>query len=345
MLTIDLQALAANYRLLNARVATGVSIKADAYGLGAAHIASALEAAGCQTYFVATADEGLALRPIIKGDIYVFSGLVPQGAGLIPVLNSLADIERFKGGACAVFFDTGMNRLGLGADETARVIQNPTLLKHCNIRLFLSHFACSEDSNHPMNITQCTQIDRIKNALAPFFPSAQWSMCNSSGVFHYPQAHYDLARCGYAVYGGNPTPNAPNPMHPVVQLDVPILQIRHVRAGETIGYSATHRFEADSITATVQMGYADGFARAHQLGQTPLYWRGLPCPVLGRVSMDYVTVGLGHIQGQKPQAGDSLEVLGDAQDIDALARSANTIGYAILTSLGKRYQRRYIGGL
>jgi alanine racemase len=344
MLTIDLQALAANYRLLNPRVATGVSIKADAYGLGAVHIAPALEAAGCQTYFVATADEGLALRPIIKGDIYVFSGLVPERAGLIPVLNSLSDIENFRGGACAVFFDTGMNRLGLGADETARVIKNPALLKHCDVRLFLSHFACAEEATHPMNIAQCARIDAIKTSLAPQFPAAKWSMCNSSGVFHYPQVHYDLARCGYAIYGGNPTPYTLNPMRPVVQLHVPILQTRHVRAGDTIGYSATHRFEADSITATIQMGYADGFARAHQQGQAVVYWRGTPCPVVGRVSMDYVTIGIGHIQGQKPQAGDTLEVLGDSQDIDALARSANTIGYEILTSLGKRYQRRYIDG-
>jgi alanine racemase len=345
MLTIDLQAIADNYRLLNARVATGVSIKADAYGLGALHIAPALEAAGCQTYFVATADEGLALRPIIKGDIYVFSGIVPERAGLIPVLNSLSDIENFRGGACAVFFDTGMNRLGLGADETARVIENPALLKHCDIKLFLSHFACAEDASYPMNLEQSDRIATIKNVLAPQFPAAKWSMCNSSGVFHYPQVHYDLARCGYAIYGGNPTPYTLNPMRPVVQLHVPILQIRHVRAGDTIGYSATHRFNTDNTTATVQMGYADGFVRTHQTGQAQLYWRGVACPVLGRVSMDYVTIGIGHITGLTPQAGDTLEVLGDAQDIDTLAKSAGTIGYEILTSLGKRYPRRYIDGL
>lgn len=355
ILTIDLAALADNYTLL-AKLGnaphTGACIKANAYGTGADMAATALAARGCRDFFVATAAEGARLRPHVTGDIYVFAGLHSGSTaeftahGLIPSLNSLADISAHKavgGGACAVFFDTGLNRLGLGADETAHLLQHPELLSGLDIRLFLSHFACAEDPAHPLNAQQCARAHNIRAALSPLYPAARWSMCNSSGIFHYPEVRYDLLRPGYALYGGNPTPEKPNPMKPVVRLDVRVLQTRYVRAGDTIGYSATHRFDADSETATVCLGYADGFARAHQKGGAVLYWQGQPCPVIGRVSMDLVTIGIGHLEGPRPQAGDMLEVLGPHQDADMLAASAGTIGYEILTSLGLRYARRYIG--
>ncbi|MBU6235032.1 MAG: alanine racemase [Alphaproteobacteria bacterium] len=347
ILTIDLAAIAANYRLLQAKsgsAAVGASIKADAYGLGAAAVAPVLEAAGCRDFFVATVDEGMALRAFTRQNIFIFGGMRAgeQAAlaefELMPALNSLADIAAYKGPA-AVFFDTGMNRLGLGADETATLIADPALLRGIDVKLFLSQFACSEDAAHPMNLAQCARIEAIRTGLKPHFPHARWSMCNSGGVYHYPQAHYDLVRPGYALYGGNPAPEATNPMHPVVKLEARILQTRDVKAGESIGYSATHVFDAPTRTATICMGYADGFMRSHS-GKSHVYWQGQACPVLGRVSMDLVTIGIGHLQNQ-PQAGDLLEVLGPHQEIDALAATGGTIGYEILTGLGHRYRRLY----
>lgn len=349
VLTIDLSAVAANYRFLQQKTGgtlVGVSIKADAYGLGAARVVPVLYAAGCRHFFVATAAEGHELRRLPGFEdcvIYVLGGIgTGEMTGLVPVLNSLHDIALFKGGPCAVFFDTGLNRLGLGADETARLLSDSALLDGLDLTLFMSHFACADDPGHAMNLDQCARIAAIRAALAPRFPAARWSMCNSSGVFHYPQAHYDMARCGYAVYGGNPTPESSNPMTPVVRLEARVLQTRKVRTGQTVGYGATHRFEQDAEVATICLGYADGFARAQAAGQAVVYWHGRPCPVLGRVSMDLVTIGTGHLEGPRPAPGDLIEAIGPHQGIDALAAGGGTIGYEILTSLGRRIPRIYI---
>lgn len=349
ILTIDLGAIAENYGIVKAvsgEAAVGASIKADAYGLGAEKVGPALYKAGCRSFFVATVEEGIRLRGVLpETAIYIFAGIHGGDReafgvhNLRPCLNSLADIAAWAGGPCAVFFDTGMNRLGLDATEAARLIAEPDLLARCDVRLFLSHFACSEDTVQPMNLEQCARIDAIRAVLAPHYPHVMWSMCNSSGAFHYPQVHYDLIRAGYALYGGNPTPDKPNPMRPVVTLEAWVLQTRLCQTGESIGYSATYRFDAPTETATICLGYADGFFRS-QSSRAQVYFNGEPCPVLGRVSMDLVTIGINHLK-RKPVVGDMIEVLGPHQDIEALARSGQTIGYEILTSLGSRYARVY----
>lgn len=351
ILNVDLSAILGNYHLLQQKAessAIAASIKANAYGLGADRIAPVLARAGCRHFFVASVAEGIALRQVTPHTIYVFGGIHAgdQDAftahNLTPVLNSLDDIGRYKGGPCAVFFDTGMNRLGLGPDETARVIVAPELLRHLDVRVFISHFACSEDAPHPLNTLQIERFAAIRTALAAHYPNALWSLCNSSGIMHFRHAHYDMVRPGYALYGGNPTPETTNPMRPVVTLHARVLQTRAVAAGDTIGYSATHRFEEASETATIFLGYADGITRKLSNSAGHVYWQGQACPILGRISMDLTTIGISHIKGPKPQAGDMVEVLGPQQDIDALAGFAGTIGYEILTSLGLRYARRYI---
>jgi len=351
ILNVDLSAILGNYHLLQQKAETSAiaaSIKANAYGLGADRVAPVLDRAGCRHYFVASVDEGIKLRTVTPHSIYVFGGIHAgdhdafTAHKLTPVLNSLNDITRYKGGPCAVFFDTGMNRLGLGADETARVLAAPALLRHLDVRAFISHFACSEDAPHPLNALQIERFAGIRTALVPHYPNALWSLCNSSGIMHFGQAHYDMVRPGYALYGGNPTPEAANPMRPVVTLQSRVLQTRHVAAGDTIGYSATHRFDAPAEAATIFLGYADGVTRKLSNSAGHVYWQGQPCPILGRISMDLTTIGISHLKGPKPQAGDMVEVLGPHQDIDALAGFAGTIGYEILTSLGLRYARRYI---
>ncbi len=351
ILSVDLSAILANYQLLQRKAggaAIAASIKANAYGLGATHVAPVLERAGCRHYFVASVSEGIALRAVTAHTIYVFGGIHAgdhdafAAYNLIPVLNSLDDIARWKAGPCAVFFDTGMNRLGLGADETARVLAAPQLLRHLDVRVFISHFACSEDAPHPLNALQLDRFAAIRAALAAHYPNALWSLCNSSGIMHFGQVHYDMVRPGYALYGGNPTPETANPMRPVVTLQSRVLQTRHVAAGDTIGYSATHRFDEAAETATIFLGYADGVTRKLSNSAGQVYWQGQPCPILGRISMDLATIGISHLKDPKPQAGDMVEVLGPHQDIDALAGFAGTIGYEILTSLGLRYARRYI---
>jgi len=341
-LSINLAAVAANYALLKSRAGgavVGASIKANAYGLGMREVASALAGAGCVHFFVATIQEAANLRKYATGEIYVLNGIHAGPAhglkNVVPVLNSLEDIAQWTG-PCALHFDTGMNRLGIAEDEAAQIIRDPKMLEHLEIKLAMSHYTSSEDINAQSNKIQASKFAALKKRMAI---ETRWSLANSSGIFHMPDDLYDMVRPGYALYGGNPTPEKENPMQNVVTLSVPVLQVRSVKKGESIGYNGTHTFDADAETATINIGYADGFMRAFGHGQ--VYFDGQACPVLGRVSMDLVTIGIGHL-GRRPKPGSLIEVLGPNQSIDQLAASGGTIGYEVLTSLGGRYQRHYI---
>ncbi len=357
-LTIDLGAVATNYELIRQRISTpcrvaGV-VKADAYGTGMAQIAPTLFAKGARRFFVATPEEGLALRQILPlAEIAVLGGGLPAyaddfiAAQIEPVLNSLHDIAVWRDQArrrdkilpAIIHLDTGMNRLGLSLEDGQALISDPGQLRGLDVIMVMSHFACADEKYHPLTDTQYEHFRKF----AAHFPHAKKSLANSSGIFRSRDFHYDMVRPGMAIYGLNPTPEAPNPMKPVVRLEARILQTRTIKKGETIGYSATHSFRNPGLTATLALGYADGFHRAHS-GKAQVYWNGIACPVVGRVSMDLVTVDLSDLQGVLPQQGDYLEVLGAHQDADQLAASAGTIGYEVLTALGARYQRSYLQG-
>jgi len=356
-LTVDTGALAANYNIFKTmagpKAQVGGVIKADGYGLGVAQVCAALEREGCPFFFVATLDEALFLRSLTRKPIAVLGGLY-QGAetlyvenNIVPVLNSLAAIDAWRAMAASgntalqaiIHFDTGMNRLGLGKDETAQLHESKDIIKGLNILYMMTHFACADDTGHPMT---GEQYERFKAATAPF-PAIKKSLANSSGAFRSKDYHFDLLRPGMALYGLNPAPETANPMQPVARLDARILQVRDVSKGETVGYSATYRFEKNTKVATVALGYADGFLRSlsSREGRTAnLYYNGTSCPIIGRVSMDAVTLDVGHIA--HIQAGETVEVMGPHQDADTLATAAGTIGYEILTDLGKRYHRTYI---
>lgn len=353
VLEINLSALAANYRRfadMGTAQAAGV-VKANAYGLGAGPIVRTLLAEGCTHFFVATPDEGLAVRDAAPdAQIAVLGGLY-QGAEefylehhLIPVINSLEEMVRWRDFSAAHDFslpfwlhvDTGMNRLGLGVDEWAAFKSDLDQIEPLHLLGVMSHFVESDQKDSPISQRQADLFATI----AREFPEAMKSLCNSSGACRNPAWHYDLLRPGYALYGGNPTPETANPMDSVVSLSVPVLQTRAVRKGDTIGYCATHTFDSAGQTATVAIGYADGFLRAGS-GRAKLYYKGQPCPILGRISMDLISVGIGHL-ADKPAPGDMIEVLGPHQDVEALARDLGTIGYEILTSLGHRYAREYL---
>lgn len=356
VLSIDLKALADNYRLFQQKVGpkrqvAGV-VKADAYGLGLEPIVKKLTELDCPQFFVATLEEAIQLRQINKETPVAVLGGLFKGAEkeyiahhILPVLNSPDDIGRWQQLArdkqeklpAFIHFDMGMNRLGLSPDETKQLISTPDMLDGLDVQLIMSHFACADEKDHPLTKKQAHNFANI----AQHFPNAKISLANSPGLFRDERYHYDMVRPGYALYGGNPTPEMKNPMKPVVELMVRVLQIRQNKKGESIGYGASHIFNKDTLSATVALGYADGFLRSGS-NQAILYWNGQPCPVIGRVSMDLVTVDLSRITENLPVAGDSLEVLGPHQTIDDLAEASDTIGYEILTSLGKRYHRQYI---
>lgn len=355
VLSIDLGALSQNYNIFKKRVGSHVEVagvvKANAYGVGLQPVVETLVQEQCPQFFVATLDEAIAFRSFNQNTpVAVLGGLFIGGEkeylkhNILPVLNTSDDIDRWNALAVErgkqlpsiIHYDTGMNRLGLSADEATQFCQRLNDYQGIDTQIIMSHFACADDKNHLMTPEQATRFSEF----AKYFPNAKKSLANSSGLFRDDAYHHDMVRPGYALYGGNPTPETQNPMNNVVSLDTRILQIRHTKKGETIGYSATHDFDKNSITATVALGYADGFIRAGSSKAT-LYYKGQPCPVFGRVSMDLITIGIEHLN-PLPQVGDAIEVLGENQSVDDLADACGTIGYEILTSLTERYKRVFI---
>ncbi len=357
ILTIDLDAIVGNWRALGARLGgaeCAAVVKADAYGLGAARVAPALAAAGCRTFFVATLDEGLALRDLLpEARIVVLGGAIAgseadfAARNLVPVLNSLDQIARWAALAqsrgapldAVIHVDTGMNRLGLPGDELDRLAAEPERLAGLAPALVMSHLACAEAPENPMNEAQRRAFEAARARL----PATAASLANSSGIFLGPAYHYDLARPGVALYGVNPTPNKPNPMAEVVRLQGKIVQVRDVDSPQTVGYGATHRVTAPGRIATVPVGYADGYQRS--LGNRAYAAiGGVRVPVVGRVSMDLITLDVSALPPEAAQPGALVDLIGGGCPIDEVAGWADTIAYELLTGLGRRFARRYVGG-
>lgn len=341
-LTIDLDAVAANWAALNGRtsahVETGAVVKADAYGLSAARVARRLAREGVRSFFVAVASEGKAVRAAVgpEADIYVFSGHMThdtdtlKAADLIPMLNAPEQVARHfreaPGYAFGVQLDTGMNRLGLEPDDWEDLKGD---LMEAGPRLVSSHLACADEPDHPMNHLQLRAFHELTDGIAH-----RRSLAATGGILLGPEYHFDLVRPGVGLYGGLPFEAAT----PVVRLSAPVIQTRTVRPFETVGYGNAWEAKVESTIATIAAGYADGLIRA--MGPKAKVFAGdTPCPVVGRVSMDLITVDVTHLD----EVPDSLEVLGPHQGIDDLAEAAGTIGYEILTSLGARYERIYQG--
>ncbi|HZT52615.1 MAG TPA: alanine racemase [Stellaceae bacterium] len=356
ILEIDLDAVAANWRLLAARIGgaerCAAVVKADAYGLGAAAVAPALAAAGCRLFFVATLEEGLALRRVFEEPpIAVLNGLVPAEPGvfararLVPVLNDLGQIEawrRFARGRAApamLHVDTGMARLGLPRGELARLAAEPDRLAGVTLAGILSHLACASDAEDPMN---AAQRDAFRAALGRL-PPAPASLAASSGIFLGPDYHFDFARPGAALYGVNPVPGHPNPMRQVVHLKGRILQVREIDRAEPVGYGAAHRMRRAGRIATVAVGYADGWFRsASHRGSVAI--AGHRVPVVGRISMDLMTLDVTDVDAALARPGAFVDLLDASYGVDAAAAAAGTIGYEILTAIGRRALRVHRGG-
>lgn len=357
-LTVDLAAIEANYRLLRDRSPTArcaALVKANAYGTGVERVAPVLRDAGCRVFFVATVDEAVALRGIVGAEpgIFVLNGLAGEDGEafeahrLTPVLNDLGQIERWTGRArtagralpAAVHFDTGMSRLGLPDDETRRLIDRPAMIEGLNVAYLMSHLVSSEDPDSPLNGRQLKAFSAIRAG----FPGIAASLANSSGVFLGPGYHLDLVRPGVALYGANPRPGRPNPMREAVRLRARIVQVRRVDAHRTVGYGATHRVAAPATIATLPLGYADGYLRSLS-GRGFCYLGGFRVPVVGRVSMDLVTLDVSPVPSGLVFPGAEVDVIGGPVPIDDLAAAGGTIAYELLTALGARYRREYVAG-
>jgi alanine racemase len=357
-LTVRLGAVAANYRELRRRAgaaaAAGV-VKADAYGLGMGPIAKTLAEEGCDTFFVARVSEGIALRPLLpEARIFVLDGAPPDAVPallshrLTPVLNSLGDIAAWSAAAreskrtldAAIHVDTGMNRLGLPAHELATLASEAKeRLAGLRLVLAMSHLACADDADSAMN---ATQRERFRTALA-MLPQAPASLASSGGILLGKDYAFDMVRPGIALYGGNPLKSGPNPFAIAAALSARILQLRRVDRGESVGYGASHRIERPGMLATVALGYADGVLRA--LGNKG--WAalgGVRVPIVGRVSMDLITLDVTEVPARAREAGAEVEFFGDTIALDEIAAAAGTAHYEILTRIGARIPRHYEAG-
>jgi alanine racemase len=362
VLTVDLDAIIANWRKLEKTAVpaecAGV-IKADAYGCGVDRVARALAGAGCKSFFVATLDEARAARAAVpSAAIYVLDGFF-QNCGdvyakldarpVIGDLNELAEWDVFcrrsgwTGGA-AIHIDTGMNRLGLTITEAQGIVPRIVAGDH-GITLVMSHLACAENLHHPLNAKQLAAFREI----ASLYSGVPASLSNSSGIFLGAQFQFDLVRPGAALYGVNPTPEADNPMQPVVDLKARIARIRNLERGETVGYGATWTTRRPTRLAIVSAGYADGYFRAGGSNDgtrgAEVVVAGKRCPVAGRISMDLMAIDVTDLPNNAARRGQMVTLIGEGITVDELAHHFGTIGYEVLTSLGPRYARIYKGGV
>ncbi len=360
LLTVDLDAIAANYRLLRDLCAPALCaavVKADGYGLGAPAVALRLQREGCRHFFVAHLQEGAALRPCLQPDcaLYVLNGPMPGCCeamlrqGLIPVLNSLEQLDEWQALSrlerrplpAALQLDTGMSRFGLSEAEVEALARDPARLDGVAPVLLMSHLACADMPDHPANAEQRRRFA----ALCPLFADVRASLAASSGSFLGPDYRFGMIRPGAALYGVNPVPGRPNPMHPVIRLQGRVVQLRWIQAGASVGYGARFVAPAPRRIATVGVGYADGFLRAAGGRGVATLSSGeaTPLPIVGRISMDSLALDVTSLGDTPLPPGTEIDLIGPHRSLDDAAADAGTIGYEILTALGARYHRRYLG--
>ncbi|AXK80532.1 alanine racemase [Pseudolabrys taiwanensis] len=358
ILTIDLSAIAANWQALMRRATPAEAaavVKADAYGCGLEQVGAHLSHAGCKTFFVADLAEARRLRAVAgEATIYVLNGLLPGTAPTFaalrarPVIGSLVELaewdtfcstQQWRGGA-ALHVDTGMNRLGITPNEAAALAPRIRAENH-GITLLMSHLACADNPAHPLNEKQIKLFREVR-LLYRGIPS---SLANSSGIFLGNAAHCDVVRPGGALYGSNPTPGHANPMRPVVRLDAHVLHVRSVPKGDAIGYGAVWTARHSSRIAVCAVGYADGYLRAASASDeapgADAIVAGKRCPIAGRISMDLLAVDVSALPDNAVRRGDVATLIGGDITVDEVADRAGTIGYEVLTSLGRRYHRVY----
>ena len=359
VLTIDLAALQENWRRLGQQalpVECAAVVKADGYGCGIEQVGAALLKAGCKTFFVADLSEARRLRPAVQdAAIYVLDGVMPGSGpafvevGARPVIGSLLELaewDRFTAGSnwqgnAAIHVDTGMNRLGMRVAEALALAPRLQRENH-GFMLLMSHLACADTPEHPLNEKQMKLFREIRVQ----FRGLSASLANSSGIFLGDGALCDMVRPGVALYGVNPTPGKPNPMLPVVGLQARIVQVRPVAKGETVGYGAAWTAKRAARIAILATGYADGYPRAASpdaaAGGEAIV-AGKRCRIAGRISMDLMAIDVTKVAEGDARRGDYATLIGGEISVDDVARVSGTIGYEVLTRIGRRYHRVYRG--
>lgn len=363
MLTIDLATIQSNWLKLQT-IGAGANIagviKANAYGLGADQVGNALYTVGCREFFFASIDEALAARGFLPSDtiVYVLGGTRAGDERLLiesdltPVLCSMSAIDRWaqvntslnSKASSAIKINTGMTRFGLDVCDFESLCHNNNLLRAINPVLMMSHLACADECDHPLNQDQLDRFSSCAQSIRPLFPSIRFSLANSSGIFLGRKWHFDLLRPGAALYGINPVPNSPNPMLPVVRLSLPIVQVRKLETESGIGYGSGVTLSKGARVAVVAGGYADGLHRSVGL-QPDGYLNGQLVRAVGRMSMDSTMFDISGVDLTEEQLmGQEIDVINPVLSLEYLSKKNSSLGYEILTSLGSRYERAYLTG-
>jgi alanine racemase len=361
ILTINLAAIQENWRRVNQELISSATaaavIKTNAYGLGAAEVGRALFSVGCREFFVANLDEAIAARQALSSSaiIYVLGGSRPGTEHLffqyqlIPVLFELSAVERWRQaciqqnieGPCAIKINTGMTRMGLDPREFQLLLNTRDGFAQLQVVLVMSHLACADEPDHPLNERQLAIFSQLVVAAKTILPRARFSLANSSAIFRGADFHFDLVRPGASLYGINPTPAAPSPVLPVVNLRLPILQSRMLDQAAIVGYGATVNVAPPTRLLVAAGGYADGLHRTIGV-QGCGELAGQLLPVIGRISMDTTIFDASSLAGVSLTEDAMIEVINERLTVDALATATQALGYEVLTSLGTRYQRQYL---
>ena len=357
ILEINLNALTKNYlkikKNLNKNTECAATVKANAYGLGDNKIVKTLIKTGCKTFFVAHLSESVQLRKYSKKiKIYCYHGINKKNYkefinfNISPVINSLDQLlevnklkklRKFNLGI-AIHFDTGMSRLGLDEYETNWLLSNKDCISSLKVDLVMSHLSCGDDIKSSMNVKQLKRFSIIRKN----FSSSKASLANSAGIFISKEYHFDLVRPGIALFGGNPITNSEIKFQNVINLKAKIIQIRNIKKNDTVGYGASYKAKKNMCIGTIAIGYADGFVRKFS-NNMEVYYKNKPLKVIGRISMDLMTIDLSSIISLiKSDKTAYVEIINNFNNINKLSKNIDTISYEILTSLGNRYKRKYI---
>ncbi len=359
ILRIDLYALAQNYETLKSQAPNSecaAVVKANAYGLGADKVGPALWQKGCQKFFVALPGEGIELRKHLpQAQIFILNGLLGDEEeyftnGLIPVIGDLGSLicwnefakSKTRKLQAILHVDTGISRLGFTTTDM-KELEDPNRWAYVDFLYVMSHLACADDAKDPMNYIQQTKLRDIRSALPENLQALPVTFANSSGVFLGSDYHFDLLRPGVALYGANPTPDQRNPMTDVIELKGKILQVDTLDKGTTVGYGSTYITQSKERIAKIAIGYADGYPR-NLGGVADVSIDGARAPIVGRISMDMLAVNVSGISKEKCSAGNYVTLIGGGITLEEVAEKSGTIPYEILTSLGHRYYRDYVGG-
>lgn len=354
-LEINLSSVAHNFHYLSgllSKATCSAVVKANAYGFGATQVASVLSKNGCKEFYVATIDEGIHLRQVLPDAfIGVFNGLLPgtesyfEEHNLIPVLNDLGQLTAWQNRAkrveenlpAIVHVDTGMWRLGLPPQESKILLEQQERLNGLDIKYIMSHLAVSDQPSHEKNQRQWHSFKNILEAL----PQARASLANSNGIFLGPQYHFDQVRPGRSLYGLGSCDTSAEGLQRVLRLYSKVVQVRDVEVGETIGYDASYMVQRPTRLATISIGYADGLLST--LGNRGvLHIDEVPAPIVGRVSMDLITIDVTNVPEFRIQPGSWVEVFGPHLSADSVALAAGTTSRELMVHLGQRLHKTYI---